>query len=249
MPNINVYEDPAKHGQGDIWYPNAANYPACKFLLHADDVNNGDTVWKARIGNLVLTMPTGNSFVKDANGASGTVSIPVVTGTYPQLSMIANKKDFVCQQSGIFSTGGQGVELGDSNAGQGTKLTSSATGYLTFDASNYHNPDVPVGITYPYTSLMEHTEIVANDTVKHVSNGDNSEILQIGKNVVGSGGTVDQDWTGFKPVIKIPTSSSIARLQICAIWVFDIPPADVAIANAWMAANPGKLYPGWAGKL
>lgn len=237
------FDDESHFEKGGIWYPNAENFPACKLLFHQDDINNGDLTWTDRINGMILT--ASESFLKDELGVRyGTGSNPAISGaSFSELSTIADKTDFITVFTGFIPLATITVKLGDAVSGQGIALKGGANEYLTFDGANYHEL-AALPVSYPIHALSAHADISANDTIKHGANSSGSIINSVSK-AGGSAGTVDKDWTGFSDVVEM-TTSQVSGMDMIALFAFSSPVLDVAAGNAWMAANPGKLYPGWS---
>lgn len=237
--SIDIYDDARHHAKGGKWYPNAENYPACILLLHEDDVSDGDSTWTDRINGMVVT--AGTSFTKDADGVAAGGGA-TVTDTFTP----TGTKDFVLVSQVLAPTANASVALGNDYNGQGIKVNGAASGQVGFEYSNFVASDtLSPAPTYPISMCNTlHADLSANDALKFAADGDSYS----GKSTKAAGGigTINQTWTGFSADIVLPINTGRGRLVAC--FAFTMPPTDVEAATEWMGANPGKLYPGWAGK-
>ena len=240
-----VYSSSSEHASGK-WYPSAANFPACKLLLHQNDIVNGATTWTDRISQLVITNTTG--FVKDANGvvpAAG--GAQTITGPLPAMGT----KQFVLMASGMFNAS-NAIEIGDLGSGPGIGMKTGGGEYIIRDGSNYI-ASAAVGTPPSFTlngCLSLHADTSAsNEARKTWASQDGTESTSA---VAGAKtGTIAGNWTAFPNIIVLPTNAGASnmRFTIIALFAFTNAPSapEVVIATKWMAANPGKLYPRWAG--
>lgn len=253
MQTISVYNDASKHSLGGPWYPNSTNFPACKLLLHWDDVADGDSTWTDRISGIVV--PATTTFSKDSVGVRGATdvitagSLPTVGDLYPALvwqgvfastvatsTCILGDENFNC------------IQVGKPNSGN---YYLSATQ----DAANYIGVANAAGASYPLTGCVT----MFGETDSTTANGQASLIASdstgayhnvINKSGVDGGVGIDTTWEAFTSNYVGICTSGTSGVKILALFCFTVEPsaAEIALANRWMASNPGKLYPGWAGK-
>lgn len=248
------FSDSRKFLSGGIWYPNAANFPALKFLLHQDDLTSLATAWVDRIAGCSVAASGG--FTKGANGVYGTVNaganttgaLPVIGDKYPLLVWVGRQL-----------TGGSNFcSLGDTATAGGLDLNggSSGTGYASFDVTNYIGYAGAAGATYPQDGCAA----IYCDTDTTTANGQVSRFLVDAANtfsatinksgVDGGTGIGTGSWPAFATNrVSIPAGTT-GGVKMLALLNFtnEQPIADLLTACRWMAANPGKIYPGFAGK-
>lgn len=219
----------------------ANNFPSCLFLLHQEDVNDGETTWTDRVNGAIVTDATG--FQKDAKGVRR-VGAVTIAGTMPE----PGAKQFCLIWTGEIGAANHNVQLGDVNNGPGVGMTGGVSQYTTFDASNYFIETALSGPpAYPLNALAVHIDTAANELRK---TGANSAGDESGTATKGTGaGTLNQTWPALGNEILLP-SNALSGVDMLALFAFTTAPTDTDVEQAvkWMAANPGKLYPGFAGR-
>ena len=247
--------DDARFQEGGIWYPNAANFPACVMLFHEDDIANGAATWTDRI-NTSLVLNAATTFTKDANGVSGAVAATPLTGDV--LPVIGDNYPALIWQGQMLTTAASVVQVGDPQVTDGIEVngrTSSSlfvtppgsAGFLTHACTGSHSFPV-TGCCTMYADTDNSP--VDGESHRFVSSNDgaiNYTDTSSAKTTPGANDT----WAAFSAntTLVIPVGGGA---KIIALFSFDVSnepdPLLIAAGNLWMAANPGKLYPGFAGK-
>jgi len=225
-----------------------ANFPACKMLMHEDDLTNLDSTWTDRVAGLVLTDST--SFTKDADGvnATNTNSISVTTGALP----VVGAYDAVFIISGKFVNAATGVVLGDvGSTGPGIDV-KAANGYIVEGAAYYEKPAPLPAITYPTDAnavISVHFDVADEEVRTFTISSDGAESGSSVKNAIGSSGSIPSLGAFDADAIVLPSGTN-DRMSMFALFVFEAPITDneAKAAITWMRSNRGKIYPYWARK-
>ena len=247
--SIDVFTNPNHFKKGGKWSCHAADvatkFPGCKMLMHQDDLTSGDTEWVDRVAGLVLTDST--AFTKTASGIypTSTSSVSVTTGALP----IVGANDAVMLIEGIFTNAGAVTKFGEDGVdGPGMGVSGNNASYIIEGAAYYLSDTLSAAPTYPASGAMSlHFDLAGAEARKQFANAAGTEIGTSVKNGVGSVGTIASLSAFDSDTVQLMSGGSSAT-RLIALWVFSNPVTDAAIATKWMAANPGKLYPGWAGK-
>lgn len=156
-------------------------------------------------------------------------------------------KDHVLLSTGTSATAGATSGVGDDNT-YVIQMDINGNVYVAPSAA-YCTTAAMAGITtFPFVGCNAvHADMSASNAFTHACNTDGSE--QDTAAAAQTSGDIGA--LGFNT--QLPTAIELnsqinSRTHIFALFAFTNPVDDVAIAVAWMAANPTKLYPGWAGK-
>jgi len=246
MQNEYAYSDASKFLPGGIWSCAAAdvvrNFPACKLLLHQDDIGATSATWVDRVTGLLLTA-TG-VFTKGTYGVWGAVN--TITGIMPA---IADAFPLV-QWEGRAAATSVTVGIGDTSTAAGLDLRGANTGYASASAVNYVSIN-SLAPSYPFDGLMSlyaKTD-ATNEVYKQFCNAANTAITTASKTGVDGGTGVNATFETLPSVMAIPAAAT-SGAKMLALFCFTnaLSGAEVNTAMKWCAANPGKLYPGFAGR-
>ena len=220
-----------------------ANYPACKFLLHEEDYVSGAT-WTDRVTSNVCT--AGTAFVRTAEGIQRTGAI--TTGS---ALPAPGDVDFVLVSQGEFESAAIVTSLGDTSAGTGIGMKGGTGEYVTGPgAAVYATTTALSGVTYPLKSMCGHCAVTGDDF--NVTAVDSLDATSGGGTKTGHDATdLDITWPALASKVVIPVSTTSSGVSLMALMVFaqgSLTATEVEQANIWMAANPGFLFPGWAGR-
>lgn len=245
--SIDVFTDSRHFLEGGKWSCAAtdivANFPACKLFFCKEDVANGGATWTDRVGSVVLTDATG--FEKDAIGVRRQGLVTITSGTLP----VMGAKEFVLIWTGTVGAASHTLGVGDTAAnGPGLSIIGNGSQYIVRDTNQYVQSAV-LGTppTYPAAgSICLHADTTANEARKYFSATGGTTTSSVKSATTG---TIAGTWAAFTAEMEIP-NSALGGIETIALLAFTTPPADtdIEIANQWMAANPGKLYPLWAGR-
>lgn len=244
---INVFTDSAKFS--GIWSNETSkvvsNFPACKMLFVASDITTGATTWTDRVAGLVLNAQASTVFTNGTYGGYGIVAS--VTGTMPVIGDLYPVLIWTGRTNGTAVS----VRVGDSTTGAAVELYGSDAGYVSADLTNYVNVN-SVAPPYPFDgcmSLYADTD-ATNQVYKQFASTDNSSIVTANKTGVDGGSGVNATFGTLVNTVALP-SAATSGAKMVALFCFTTPPtfAEINSACKWMAANPTKLYPGFAGMV
>jgi len=240
--------------EGGIWYPNAANFPACKMLFHSDDVSDSDTTWTDRISSRVLTANGGGAFTKNANGVSDTGGVSALTtGVLP---VIGDGYPMLTSQGVFLGTAASDTEIGDTGASDGLSLNARLTGNLyvaspagTYSTITASGSYTPADVTC--VSVYGDTDTGTGIGYRWLDDADGS----IDQELTGANtGDFTATWAAFTANTRIvlPSVNTVGT-HMLALMSFTAlhDPAFLRAGNTWMAKaeNKGKIYPGFAGLI
>lgn len=245
-----VFSDDKKFEKGGIWSNDlddiAKNFPACILSYHEDDLSADGITWSSRAGNFTLKSSNNFSFIKNSLGVSGATStfegsLPVIGDLNPFLISV-----------GTMDSGQNNITIGDE--ADGTTPTMRLKGGANGDVARIKDTNEVVtgtlaAVTYPLTGAMAVSVLRASNDVVKVA-ADNIGVYSESVLKASSIGTIDGTWGAFVDIMSIiPLVTGGSKL--IALFAFKNPLSvgEADTANLWMAANPGKFYPGFAGKL
>jgi len=246
--NLTPYEDEASHAKGGKWYPCEENFPACKFLMHEDDLV---PTWHAP-SEAYLRREWPSRI--PANGAFKALAViefsEVGFGWYGGTQNTEGSLPVIGQKHLIYMSVGRSglmnnkVVLGNTDVAginlryNGNTVTKNVNDWASIDAGD--SGDLPVDGAIA---------VVTNNNgigslYKLLTDGDAVNLKTVGT----VSGDFTAPWDAFSGdnLELYPTATSGSKL--IAIWGFETFPEDADVAIQWMAANQGKLYPGWAGR-
>lgn len=252
--SVNVFSDSSAFTKGGKWSVEkddlVANFPACKFLLHWDDVSNGNLNWADRVSGVIIEQLDSGGFQKDSLGVRRGALPLIVSGSLPT----PGNNDFVLIWSGVIGNATDSIGLGGDYYGVGLSLAGNASGSAALSYTNTRtSAALTPAPTYPLHCMSMHVDNSGDEIRK---SGSNSAATQVAASVKAAGGaSITGDWPELKNTASNPPNviislGSSSGIKIMALMVFSVKPSstEMAIANKWMAANPGKLYPGFAGR-
>ncbi len=225
--------------------PSQANFPALVHSFTAADIAANGLSITDPLGGVVVS--TGSGFVKSGNG------FYAVGGSLTW----AQNKAFTSPGSNaivLLATGSMPLSAifnyGDTSAGvTGIILAQNAAGAAQKDATDY-STGVVTTATAPLLAQAMKVDI-PNDACKSFALGTGntsvvSEAATITGSIAGPWGTPSLPASGSN-VFLINSSYSVSGIFVLH---FTAAPTDAEMetAVAWMAGNPGQLYPGFAGR-
>lgn len=252
MQSINPFTNEDDFAEGGIYSCHAndiaTNFPACKSLWHWDDVADGEITWEDRVTGAVMHQSnTQAPFNKNSNGVYPTAQ-PTVTGTMMSLG----QSDIVAMIVGYFAAQNNKFIWGDPDAGPAIELRPNTNYIERIDATNYKQTNTMTGVIAAYdisACLSTHIDCTADTAEKYMITDDGTDSAEITTYATQLGTLGGTDWGQFANYVDMATSSTWGA-KVLAVFEFEngCDDTEYKLATAWMAANPGKLYPGWAGK-
>ena len=235
-----------------------ADFPACKLLLHMDDVTAGDTTWTDRISGRVFTFS--GALSKDSEGvhADGSnVTVSSISGTMPTLAGYSALA-IIGKPTAASTTTGLSCTIGDGTTGAGIIVTGLC--YTTAGGNTARNtaPTVSAITTAGKLSARAaYWDMVDSSSPIIASAISNNYDTATGTSA-GTGTTTDTLAVNLGGVLSSAsnftalTGNTGARLRMLALFDFTAPLSTVAAeVNAQMAtavsemARTRELFAGW----
>jgi hypothetical protein len=245
------FSDASEFLPGGKFAINAANFPVVKACWDATSppVGNG---WKDIVSGITVTcslgwVQNGSGWRAGGNSAVQSADIaPVSVGSDNHVLLV------VGTMSGALSGAGRSLSIGDPV--NGPAIIVGADGPEIFQARTavdfvISSAFAPV-LADPFTGcLLTAANNDGNDATVYAANTAGSVNQTSAKNGAGSSGTNTGTWGAFSVAtgnVEFPSHTN-ASIILAAYLKFTSIPTDVRAAALWMAANPGKMYPGWRG--
>lgn len=215
-----------------------ANFPFLRHAFTRDSVGTIDgpeVSFSDLIGNIAGTFDT-PTIVNDI-GFRG-AAITGVEGDFAA----PGANDFALIITGDFSTT-QGFTFGDTASGAGIMARPGAANIVRLDGDNYHT----LGAMSDTSNLTGVAVCRSADTTVKYGCDASANLTVV--NGTATAGAISGAWPALAPVLVIPTSTSYATGAYLCVFESGLPSAnEMQLAITWMSMNPGKMYPGFAGK-
>lgn len=223
----------------------AANFPALVGAWLQEDVTDNTSVdWVDRTSGLIIRA-TNAALRKDANGVyvGHNLGIGTMVGTRPT----PNSKQPIVMVHGYWTGAAESVTLG--GAPGFSVAHGGGAAYFHRSTGDYSTNGV-ITPTYPLVDLVTmHGDTDADAEVrKYIADATNATLGTSLKSVTDQLGSLQGVMGQYGNSWSLPGQLAGNRVQSIFLWQFTTPPTDVYTATKWMAANPGKAYPAWAGK-
>lgn len=203
------------------------------------DVTTTDTTWRDRQGGLNLVRSS-SAFTNTLNYIYPTLSGGTITIQEGLLKSPGAKQKVLCVLSADLANAINNIEIGDSNSGQGFKLSANSQ-KATTNGTNFQQLDafvtVPAGDKLTMALTIDQNAAAANQCAKYLYNTSGTKLEQVGSSPTGAGIIPPFDLSADQDFDWPLTSPSFGLSSIC-LFYFDELPDDLEIGLAWMAANP-----------